>query len=138
MIGKTKEIINTLEKVDPTLANKLKGINPITSANQEIENKSNEIYNEQKLREDTAWQREIADMRKAGINPNLVNLSANGAETGSGTETINTQLRGEIDTILQELEQEFKMNENQKNRVTLLLTGLINSATKLAPMAMGQ
>lgn len=87
---------------------------------------------ETQQREDTAWQRAIEDMRKAGINPNLVNASP--AESGGGiTNTTGldyTLYKGELEKALKELEieleQSFKGEENTKDRIVNGFSTVLN------------
>lgn len=87
--------------------------------------REDQIRKETQEREDTAYQRAIEDMKKAGINPNLLS-SINPAESGGGITNatqMNMQLyQGELEKYLGILETEinnsFKEDENTKDRVT--------------------
>ena len=80
------------------------------------------IRKETQEREDTAYQRAVADMRKAGINPNLVGASP--AASGGGiTQASGTNLDGlmssmniDAEKIMQLIENEFKGDEATKDR----------------------
>lgn len=80
-------------------------------------------------REDTALQRASEDARKAGIDPNLVGLEP-AATTSTFSENLNTGLTSNLDRILEDLENEFKKEENSKDRQTekagKLLMGLLS------------
>ena len=82
-------------------------------------------------REDNKFQRQVKDMRAAGINPNLA-LGALGGSTASGTSITappNTELEAELNEKLalmeQYIDQEFKADENQKDRLTDLIGGIV-------------
>lgn len=83
-------------------------------------------------REDTKFQRQVDDMQKAGINPNLA-IGALGGSTMGGTSATappNTELEAELNeklTLMQQfIDNEFKANESQKDRFTDLLGGIVN------------
>lgn len=68
-------------------------------------------------REDSALTRAAADARRAGIDPNLVGLEPAGT-TSTFSENLNTGLTSNLDKILKDLENEFKKDENSKDRQT--------------------
>lgn len=80
------------------------------------------IRKETQEREDTAYQRTVADMVKAGINPNLMNVqpSASGggitAATGIDYSLIDNEMRKQLTMLEQEIDQAFKQDENAKDR----------------------
>lgn len=83
-------------------------------------------------RDDTKFQRQVKDMRAAGINPNLA-LGALGGNTAGNTNITapqNTELEAELNeklTLMQQfIDNEFKADENQKDRFTDLLGGIVN------------
>lgn len=81
-------------------------------------------------REDSAYQRAVADARKAGINPNLINITP--AESGGGFTAsqgmdfspVTTQMNNEIKGILDEIEKNFQGGQNEKDRIKDLITSL--------------
>lgn len=81
-------------------------------------------------REDTAYQRAVEDMRKAGINPNLMNVTP--AESGGGFTAsqgmdfspVTTQMNNEIKEILDEIEKSFQGGQNEKDRIKDMITSL--------------
>lgn len=85
-------------------------------------------------REDTAWQRTVADMQKAGVNPNLVGASATSTSqpiqtsTGIDYSAYIKELDKQIELLKQELDQDYKKDENWKDRIW----GLIENITGLA------
>ncbi len=97
------------------------------------------IRKETQEREDNAWQREIADMKKAGINPNLVSLSANGAASGGGiTNATQMDMSGitkamEVDLkeMQQLLDQAFQGDENSKDRFMQTFTSFLSTLSML-------
>lgn len=80
------------------------------------------IRKETQEREDTAYQRAVADMVKAGINPNLMNVqpSASGggitSATGLDYSLIDNDMREQLTLLEQEIDQAFKEDENAKDR----------------------
>lgn len=81
-------------------------------------------------REDTAYQRAVADMRKAGINPNLMNVTP--AESGGGFTAaqgmdfspVTTQMNNEIKEILDEIDKSFEGGQNEKDRIKDIIKSL--------------
>lgn len=82
-------------------------------------------------REDTAYQRAVADARKAGINPNLMNIQP--ASTAGSANIGSAQVQGsqnrELEKYLKELDlyitEELKTSEGAKDRLTSLISSVI-------------
>lgn len=93
--------------------------------------REDQIRKETQEREDTAWQRSVEDMQKAGINPNLVNAqpAASGGGITQATGLNYSMYQEEIKTQLTLLEQmidnDFNASEEQKNRFTDILQSLM-------------
>ena len=94
--------------------------------------REDQIRKETQKREDNALQRAVADARKAGINPNLINLqpaaSGGGITQASG---LNYSLyQGELEKYLTEWENlvnnELKLEEGQKDRLTDTINQIIS------------
>lgn len=91
-------------------------------------------------REDNAWQRSVADMRKAGINPNLINAqpaASGGGITQSSGQNIagaTSQMNIDLEEMQQLLDQAFKGDENDKDRFADLLGKVLNFVTIIAMM----
>ena len=86
-------------------------------------------------REDNAYQRAVADMRKAGINPNLVNV--NPAQSGGGVmqggeNLLSTEMQTAIQQALNEINNQVKMDENQKDRTVDILRTLSTAIILMA------
>lgn len=100
--------------------------------------REDQIRAETQAREDNAWQRSVEDMRKAGVNPNLVNAGpaasgggitqATGLDYSPWTAEINKQLA----LVEQEIENNFKGDENSKDRLTKGLTSLLQLFSLMA------
>lgn len=81
------------------------------------------IRKETQEREDTAYQRAVADMRKAGIDPNLLGVTPamSGGGITSATKKDFTRLNEETNVLLtlltQALDHEFTKEENTKDRI---------------------
>lgn len=95
--------------------------------------REDEIRRETQEREDTAFSRGIEDMRRAGVNVNLVGAQA--AESGGGITNATGIDSGiySADTskfvalLEQEINNAFKEDENAKNRFTEILAGLVKT-----------
>lgn len=91
------------------------------------------IRKETQDREDSAYQRAVADMKKAGINPNLMNI--NPAESGGGItqatgmdmSTINKILENKSNELVAFLNREFEGDENTKKQLTSLFGQILQS-----------
>ncbi len=96
------------------------------------------IRKETQEREDTAYQRAVADMRKAGIDPNLLGVTPamSGGGITSATKKDYTRLSEETDVLLtlltQALDHEFTKEENTKDRIANTIQSVLGvfSATK--------
>lgn len=82
-------------------------------------------------REDNAFSRWLADVRRSGANPNLV-LGATGAASGGGITNASKQdytlqdslLQGEINKALADLERAFQGRENERDRLNRIFSTL--------------
>jgi hypothetical protein len=91
------------------------------------------IRKETQSREDSAYQRAITDAKKAGINPNLMNIEP--AQSGGGiTHATNidmSAITGQMDIDLKEMQQiidnAFKEDENKKDRLNDLFGNIISA-----------
>lgn len=96
--------------------------------------REDQIRKETQEREDTAVQRWVEDVRKAGINPNL--FSGTGAASGGGITSatgLNTsKYEAQAERLLTEwetmVEQEFKREESKKDRFNNIMKSLLNLA----------
>lgn len=96
------------------------------------EEREDEIRKETQAREDNAIQRQISDMLKAGVNPNLLS-NITGSASGGGimnatmpNTTLQTaELNAMIQSTLNEINNTVKMDENQKDRVNDILRTLL-------------
>lgn len=107
------------------------------------------IRAETQAREDNAWQRAVEDMQKAGVNPNLVNASP--ATSGGGITSAtgidyspysalmganNEEMQRRFEEKLKEFEIEinnnFKGDENDRDRITEIIRSLITYAAMFA------
>ena len=74
-------------------------------------------------------------MRKAGINPNLVNV--NPAQSGGGVmqggeNLLSTEMQTAIQQALNEINNQVKMDENQKDRTVDILRTLSTAIILMA------
>lgn len=101
------------------------------------------IRAETQAREDNAWVRSVADMKAAGINPNLVNATpaASGGgitqATGIDTSTITTDMQNNIELIQQLIDNNFTGNQNDKDRLMQSIGNLLQFGGMLA-LALGR
>lgn len=123
---KANETINKIKNDDNELYNTIAEI--IKNDRTETWARDDKIRKETQQREDTAYQRAVADLRRAGINPNLINLqpaSSGGGiiQTNSGYETLannitsfknasNEQILNHIDKALSNLTSEQTTLDN--------------------------
>lgn len=95
------------------------------------------IRAETQAREDSAYQRATEDMLKAGINPNLVGVtpaqSGGGITqaTGMNTGLLEEALNAETQKFMKLLEQDWKGDENSKDRVMDIVTTIMQMAGQL-------
>ena len=95
--------------------------------------REDEIRKETQAREDNAFSRGIADMRRAGVNVNLV--GAQPAESGGGitqatgidSNIYSAETNKFIALLEQEIDNAFKGDENLKDRFTELIGGLVQT-----------
>ena len=104
--------------------------------------REDQIRAETQAREDTAWQRGIADLRKSGANINLVAAqpaaSGGGITQASGQNLsgLTTQMNIDLDKMQQMIDNAFKGEENDKDRfidmfgTVISLIGLIAALKK--------
>lgn len=136
-----KDTAKAIKIIDETM-NNLE--NPIDYRQQAIEDqerlwkREDEIREHIEAREDSAWQRAVEDMKKAGVNPNLVDAgpaqSGGGISSASGMDYTMQQEEYDRETqkIIQAIANEFQMNENQKDRLTDLLDRLLGAGGTIA------
>lgn len=134
-----KKIINDIvDKTDENIIEPIDYQQEAIKAQERQWAREDEIRAHVEAREDSAYQRAIEDARKAGINPNLVGITPAGSGAGITTATPldytmqsaeydreTQQQLAEYDRetkrILQILEQEFKMEENEKDRLAKII-----------------
>lgn len=105
-----------------------KTTNNETPSIRELWEREDEIRKETQTREDNAYQRAVEDMRKAGINPNLVGVnpasSGGGIIQATGQNLISTEMSGIINEAIAEINNTVKADEGQKNRITDIIRSL--------------
>lgn len=99
---------------------------------EEAYRREDEIRKHVEAREDSAYQRATRDMRSAGIDPNLVGVtpSASGGGITNASRMDMTRFTAAVDMIMQEIQNEFQMNENEKDRLHKTVSQVID---KVAP-----
>lgn len=99
-----------------------------TPSIKELWEREDAIRKETQEREDTAYQRAVEDMRKAGVNPNLVGVnpasSGSGIISATGQNLISTEMSGIVSQAIAEINNTVKANENQKDRITDIIRTL--------------
>lgn len=120
------------------------GKNTINKTIEEVLQKQwereDEIRKETQEREDTAYQRAVADMKKAGINPNLIGVSP--AESGGGimqtAQPNYAPAEMELNEYLRELElyldSELNVEEGQKDRISSILQKILSTVAMMYVM----
>ncbi len=109
----------------------------LSSDQKELWEREDAIRQHVEEREDSAYQRAVADMKKAGINPEL--LGVNPANSGGGiiqasrmdTSLLNTDLSGAYSEMIAQLNNEVKVDENQKDRILSIVNNFVDVAGKL-------
>ncbi len=109
----------------------------LSTDQKELWEREDEIRKHIEEREDSAYQRAVADMKKAGINPEL--LGVNPANSGGGiiqasrmdTSLLNTDLSGAYSELIAQLNNEVKIDENQKDRILSIVNNFVDVAGKL-------
>lgn len=109
----------------------------VSNDQKELWEREDEIRKHVEEREDSAYQRAVADMKKAGINPEL--LGVNPANSGGGitqasrldTSLLNTDLSGAYSELIAKLNNEVKIDENQKDRILSIVNNFVDVAGKL-------
>lgn len=104
----------------------------ITKERDERWAREDAIRKETQAREDNAYERAISSLKRAGVNVNLLG-SISPADSGGGITTasgLNMELyKGELERNLLELEkmieQSFKGDENEKDRVVEIIGKII-------------
>ena len=118
-----------------TSSNELK--ESFSSDQKELWEREDAIRKHVEEREDSAYQRAVADMKKAGINPEL--LGVNPANSGGGiiqasrmdTSLLNTDLSGAYSELIAQLNNEVKVDEKQKDRILSIVNNFVDVAGKL-------
>lgn len=97
--------------------------------------REDEIRKEVQAREDTAYSRAIADMRRAGINPNLVGnitpASSGGGitqATGKTYEVYEQEMQRYLTELEKLMDMYFQGSENEKDRFAEIIGNLLNFA----------
>ena len=125
-----------IEPTQPTQPQKSKEEQLLDMARAEQErlwDREDKIRKETQAREDNAYQRAVADMLKAGINPAVFDV--NPAKSGGGITNATAQ---DWTLVEQQIQQEFEKEQNAKDRVlkifqiigTILTGGMIAKSTK--------
>lgn len=102
----------------------------ITKERDELWAREDAIRTETQTREDTAYQRAVTDMRKAGVNPNLQNIS--GAQSGGGITGATAKNLARVENakdrtlkqLLQEIEFNWSGNQKDLDRLTKIISSL--------------
>lgn len=138
---KTENFIQ--EKENPTKTEEIKNSEAEENGNEDLQfdlqkiwDREDAIRKETQEREDTAYQRAVADMRLAGINPNLTGVQP--AQSGGGItnattneSSINTQLQIIAQKAIAEMEKDVKLSEGEKNRATSIIASAIIAGARL-------
>ena len=122
---------------DKTQENLVKPITNFDSFNimqqlkQEQWAREDAIRKEVQEREDTAYQRSVKDMQKAGINPNLVGVNPAGSgggitsSTGLDTSLLSEEMSKNLDLYLNEAKQDFEDYQGIWDRIMKVVNNVI-------------
>ena len=133
----TKEIINNSTSAIEQGNKEYEEQKDITATDlEELWKREDTIRKETQEREDSAYQRAVQDMLKAGINPNLIGVSpasAGGGITNASAKNYNAEIAKYqvlANYITQAIANEFTADENTKNRVINTVNGTIGNFMK--------
>lgn len=109
----------------------------LSNDQKELWEREDEIRKHVEEREDSAYQRAVADMKKAGINPEL--LGVNPASSGGGITSasridnslLNTDLSGAYSELIAQLNNNVKVDENQKDRILSIVNNFVDLAGRI-------
>ena len=93
--------------------------------------REDQIRQEGYEREDTAYTRAVADMKRAGINPNLMNVQPADSGTGITNATgmdyagLTKQMETTTNLLMKMIDREFQGDENTKKNFTSLISAII-------------
>lgn len=99
--------------------------------------REDEIRKHVEEREDTAYQRAVADMKAAGINPELLGVTP--AVSGGGITSASrkdysvytAKMQAQYSLLEQEIQNNFQGDQNKKDRIMDLVKSLISGASIL-------
>lgn len=97
---------------------------------QEAWAREDTIRKETQDREDNAVKRKVDDMRRAGVNPNLTDIT--GAASGGG---ITQSSKKDFSELIMEIEKNFKGSQADKDRLIKLLEIFLGQANKTQDQA---
>lgn len=109
----------------------------LSNDQKELWEREDEIRKHVEEREDSAYQRAVADMKKAGINPELLGVSP--ASSGGGITSasrldnslLNTDLSGAYSELIAQLNNNVKVDENQKDRILSIVNNFVDLAGRI-------
>lgn len=109
----------------------------LSNDQKELWEREDQIRKHVEEREDSAYQRAVADMKKAGINPEL--LGVNPASSGGGITSasrldnslLNTDLSGAYSELVAQLNNNVKVDENQKDRILSIVNNFVDLAGRI-------
>lgn len=137
---KYKNIRPNLEQTKELEGN---GLQDTTNENIETQINGSSIYDwleqQQKKeweREDSAYTRMVADMQRAGINPNLYNATPmqSSSITNAGTSAYSADLEKAVKELELQIEQDFQGKENEKDRLNDTINKVLNIALNIGMM----
>lgn len=127
----SNKIQNTPSPIDDSESIKTNIIEPSKEIMQDQWQREDTIRKETQEREDTAYQRAVEDMRKAGINPNLIGInpasSGGGITQTSGETNKNTLITQKFNEQLTKLTEELNLKDNEKERFQSSFDNLLRS-----------
>lgn len=122
------------DNIDDSIDNSLASGDTVKSDLEDAYQREDEIRKHVEQREDTAYQRAVADMKAAGINPELLGVSPAAAGGGITSATrkdysvYTAKMQAQYSLLEQEIQNNFQGSQNKKDRILDIVKSIVNGA----------